>query len=77
MEEILVLMHQDWWDKAYTPLMENVYISFVISANFACLYAIQKLRNLNVDKLRIENTDSVCEIWIFYYLLKFKTTRYR
>ena len=38
MEEILVLTHRHWWDKANTPYMEyDVYFSFKISfAFFAC-----------------------------------------
>ena len=62
MQVILVLTHSHWVGKDNNPYMEYVvYICFKISfAYFACQGYLNS-SNLMVDKLMIEDTDSVCE----------------
>ena len=62
-ERILVPMNSDWFDKANTLFREYVYnFSFKISVAYRHVSNISKVRHHNVDKLMIEDTDSVYEI---------------
>ena len=78
MEEILVLTHRHWWDKANTPFMEyDVYFSFKISFAFLYVSIIWLLQNNKVDELMNEDTDFFFKKFSnFEYQLNFKTTRY-
>ena len=58
MEEILVLTHRHWWDKANTPYMEyDVYFSYKIS--FFAFQQYQITSKNKVDELMNEDTDII------------------
>ena len=71
MEEIFVSLRSNWLDKVNTPHMEYVIYS-MFKLFFAILHVthISKVQNHRVDKLMIEDADSICETNSFLVSLR-------
>ena len=69
MEEILVLTHRHWWDKAIPYMEYDVYFLHVSN--------IWLLQNDKVDELMNEDNIFFEKFSSFEYQLNFKTTRYK
>ena len=68
MEEILVLTHSRWWNKANTPCMKyDVYFIYLLFCFFLHVSYVWYLQNDKVDELMNEDTNSVWEFSLFEY----------
>ena len=61
MEEIFVSLRSDWLDKVNTPHMEYVICSMFKLFFYFHVTHISIVQNHKVDKLMIEDANSVCE----------------